>query len=55
MTETKLNAMLAAMQRQRDAALNEVVVLRGELAELQAKVAELTQRSEAAKPEAETP
>lgn len=55
MSETQVNAMLAAMQRQRDAALNEVVVLRGELAELQAKVAELTQRLEAATPEAETP
>lgn len=55
MTEIQLNAMLAAMQRQRDAALNEVVVLRGELAELQAKVTELTQSSPANKPEAETP
>jgi hypothetical protein len=55
MTEIQVNAMLATLQRQRDAALNEVVVLRGELAELQAQIAQLSERPADSKAEAEGP
>lgn len=55
MSEIKINAMLGALQRQRDAALTEVVVLRGELAELQAQIARLSERPADSKHEAEGP
>jgi len=48
MDETKINGMLAALEQQRNAAMNQVVQLAAELAVLQEKVKELEKPKEEA-------